>query len=535
MVQKLIYRISNKLFPDFLECRYYASFFKNVTTDETQGRQQIQKSILIYSGIGSMYLTPVEILLYHLLRAKGFQIDYYIYDESNPANEVITKERREELGKDFFWRKSVKRAKNILTAAKVKYSFIEKSHEVNRLLENENADLPSILNFTYDQIHFGDIVRNTLYRYYKSTNFGTDVLERAEEFLETSLINYCQIQKLAKFKTYSYVLCSHGIYCTWAPIIEFCIRNKIKYICYDRAKTLNHCNFNLNLPSPVWDFSSAWNRWKDRKLTTQEELQVDQYLGQRIFQKGDVYQYNFSAKEIDITSVRQRLNIPEGNKVITLFTNLIWDAANVSRDIAFTSMLECIIQTVTYFKDRTDVTLLLRTHPAEQVLGTNEGYSSLVREKIGPLPQNVLIIDPEMKLNSFTIIELSDVGIVHTSTVGLEMAIEGKAVILISDTHYRNKGFTYDVSNAAAFFEVLEQLILNGTSLKNQQEIARKYFFMMMFRYQHLMPMQQMDQTYFPTYNFEGFEELKSTMNSLNRIVDRIADSEEWEDFIFDN
>ena len=47
----------------------------------------------MHVGIGNMYLTPVEILLYHLLKTRGYQVDYCIYDSTIPINEVITKSR----------------------------------------------------------------------------------------------------------------------------------------------------------------------------------------------------------------------------------------------------------------------------------------------------------------------------------------------------------------------------------------------------------------------------------------------------------
>jgi hypothetical protein len=60
------------------------------------------------------------------------------------------------------------------------------------------------------------------------------------------------------------------------------------------------------------------------------------------------------------------------------------------------------------------------------------------------LPANISIIEPEDNINFFSVLELSDIGVGYTSTVGLEMAIEGKPVILISETHYRDKVFTHD-------------------------------------------------------------------------------------------
>lgn len=97
--------------------------------------------------------------------------------------------------------------------------------------------------------------------------------------------------------------------------------------------------------------------------------------------------------------------------------------------------------------------MLLHKYPAEKVLGTQETYANLIRwSKIPSLPENCTIIEASEAINSFSIIDLSDIEVCHTSTVGLEFAISGKPVIMVSETHYRVKGFTYDVGNPEVYF-----------------------------------------------------------------------------------
>ena len=105
------------------------------------------------------------------------------------------------------------------------------------------------------------------------------------------------------------------------------------------------------------------------------------------------------------------------------------------------------------------------------------------------LPENVVILDSSVNVNSFTVLDLTDIGVVHTSTVGLELAIEGKPVILISDTHYRDKGFTIDVMSREHYFNQLHKCLKDKIVLEDQVRLAKKYFYLMMFEYQHKMPL----------------------------------------------
>src|SRR6266542_1169987 len=205
-----LYKIFRRVGNNFFEKQYLSRFFKDIHYPVP-----VKGKILIYSGIGHMYLTPLEILIYHLLKKEGYNVDYYIYNRNIPINEIITGDVIKKTSKDDYWNRSVNNAENLLKSAKVKYCFISLPPEINTLIAPIKDDLNKILTFTYHGIDFGEIVKSVMYRFYKSISFGEDALLRATEFLQTSLANYFQIKKLASENNYKYVFFSHGIYCTW--------------------------------------------------------------------------------------------------------------------------------------------------------------------------------------------------------------------------------------------------------------------------------------------------------------------------------
>lgn len=519
-----IQRLVNKFLYKKRELRHYQRFYRGVSYLEAGN-----KRVLIYAGLGYMYMSPVEVLLYHLLRKEGYGVDYLIYDSTIPTCEIITEQvvndgKKKDLLKDLE-RNSVL----LLNSAGVKYHIVKKDPAVDEIIDSLQDSLNSLLQFSFEGISFGKIVEGGMYRYYRSLNFGEKSYEVAKNFLELSLINYFQVKNLLEKNEYDYILFSHGIYPGWEPITELCRRTGKQFICYDRGKTINTANFNVNQVSPDWSFDSAWERYKKKELTEKERQKVRQYTKERELQKNDVYAYNFSGKHNDLIGLKKKLGIKEGSKVITIFTNLIWDAANVSRDIAFTSAEACILKTIDYFKKRKDVHVLLRTHPAEFVLGTKDGYGMLVREKLGNvLPENFTIIEPE--INSFSVIDISDIGVVNTSTVGLEYAMAGKPIVLISETHYRNKGFTYDTNSEIEYFNCIEELLKNMKLMPKQVELANKYFYMMMFLYQQKMPVQNWKGR-FNGYAYKKFSDIPDD-EPLVRIVKKISNGN-CPDFVF--
>ena len=113
------------------------------------------------------------------------------------------------------------------------------------------------------------------------------------------------------------------------------------------------------------------------------------------------------------------------------------------------------------------------------------------------------------------------------------MAIEGKPTILISDTHYRNKGFTYDAKSEGDYFKIINKILNGGQTLPNQIALAKKYFYLMMFEYQHKMPLKTSSKTIFDGYDHKSLKELISDKNEkLNMIIDRIC-SDSFSDFVF--
>ena len=391
-------------------------------------------------------------------------------------------------------------------------------------------NIAEIFRYKYEGVCFGDMVRNVMYRFYKSMDLPKGAETVAWDFLRVSLCNYYQVKRLYEENDYDFLLCSHGIYATWGPIVEFCKQEGRNFVCYDRAKKRGTLNFNFNQVAPNWQFESAWRRYKHRQLSEQEMNQVNSYIEERELQNGDVFAYNFSKREKSIDSLKERFSIPSNKKVITLFTNLIWDAANVSRDIAFSSMKDCIIKTINKYGNREDVHLIVRAHPAEKVLGTNQRYCDIVKQEFGStLPENISLVGPEDDVNSFSIIDISDIGVVNTSTVGIEFAMENKPIVLLSDTHFRNKGFTFDVANETEYFEIIDQLLKKSYVKPDQVSLSKKYFFMMMFKYQIEGPAIYWNNK-FNGYKYKHFDDI-SKHDSLRNVVNQIKNGN-LEDFV---
>jgi capsule polysaccharide export protein KpsC/LpsZ len=97
----------------------------------------------------------------------------------------------------------------------------------------------------------------------------------------------------------------------------------------------------------------------------------------------------------------------------------------------------------------------------------------------------------EDSVNTYDLIALADLGLVYTTTVGLEMAMSGLPVIVAGRTHYRGKGFTQDPESWDAYFSVLDKSLgdLQAARLEPRQiDQAWHYAYRFFFDYPQPFP-----------------------------------------------
>lgn len=518
-LKNVISTIDRKYFNESRRTKYFAEFFSNIP-------KPISKkglNVIIYSGIPNMYLSPFEMLMYHYLKVKGCNVKLYIYGPEARCHELVT--AANSLDKAGFVSRNYKRGTKLLKAAGIEFEHIKvpEALSIREIIENLQT-IDEVFDFKYDNVSLGPVVRRVVYRYYKSLSIEdkSDALEVAKCFMKTALENYLFFA--SKAQGIDVVLMSHGIYCTWEPVLQYAKVNQIKAVVYDRAKTASTININFNQPSPDWSFNAAWEEYKYRNLSFTEEDRVDAYLVDRELQKNDVFAYNFKAKSGDSAAVREKLGLKMSDKVIVFFTNLVWDAANVDRDEVFEGFDQAIIKTAGKFKNRPDVKVMVRTHPAERVLGTNLRFQDMLPIGTG----EINVIDENLEINSFDIIAMADIGVVHTSTIGLEMAMLAKPVFVLGNTHYKHKEFTYDPLSIDEYFSKIQDLIEGDSGFEAKkayvQKLARKYFYMMMFLYQHKLPLRYKNNE-FDVFEHVSFNELFEQNNKVRELVDCMLDS----------
>jgi hypothetical protein len=239
------------------------------------------------------------------------------------------------------------------------------------------------------------------------------------------------------------------------------------------------------------DTDAMWNACSQIPLKEKELAEIRNLFKAR--QKADLYG-NFARRwqktpAVGSQKIRKTLGLDE-RPIVLLPTNVLGDSLTLGRNIFSKTMTEWISRTVQYFAGRDDAQLIIRVHPGE-VLTHGLAMADVVKDVLPVLPEHIHLIEPQDTTNTYDLIEIADLGLVFTTTVGLEMAMTGVPVIVSGYTHYRNRGFTQDPESWVDYYKTLGKMLENPESFKMTPEkvdIAWQYAYRFFFDFARPYP-----------------------------------------------
>ena len=174
--------------------------------------------------------------------------------------------------------------------------------------------------------------------------------------------------------------------------------------------------------------------------------------------------------------------------VVLLPANVIGDSLTLGRQVFSQSMTEWLERTLQFFAGRPRVQLVVRIHPGERYTD-GPSVADLVKRVLPQLPDFIHLVKAEDPLNTYDLVEIADLGLVYTTTVGMEMAMSGVPVIVAGQTHYRGKGITLDPASWEAYYELLERSLANPEQARpSQLQVERAWHYAYSFFFEYPCP-----------------------------------------------
>ncbi|MCH2234034.1 MAG: glycosyltransferase [Crocinitomicaceae bacterium] len=340
-------------------------------------------------------------------------------------------------------------------------------------------------NYTYKGVFLGDLITASSVRTmlsngpeWENTVFRNTAIQNARS--ATLLVDiYSNI--LEKERPNKLVM-THGIYISWGPLFRLARKMDIPVDVYGSSYRKNTVRFYHNAPNAPFP-EAEWPNFKNVALNDKELSIVEDYIASREDQNQDNVSTLFKDAVPASPDLQDFIAKNDEKKIFCMFTNIAWDAFAFSSEGKFSDMFDWIEQTISFFKKSNKSALILKAHPAEDHWNTPEKYrvKTLIK-KIG-LSENIYFISETEKLKPFWLYEKIDWGIIHISTVGLEMALKEIPVISSgAGSHYSHNGFTIDPVDSKDYFEKLEQIENDEINFAPDTDIAKRYMYYRFFR-----------------------------------------------------
>lgn len=385
--------------------------------------------------------------------------------------------------------------------------------------------LEDIGDYTYENCSLGEHALAGALRFFargdlQDEPYGEKILRA---YLEASLISFFSMRNLFNQYNYQVAVFNHGIYVPQGIIGEICRKNKVRVVNWNPAYRKKSFIFSHDASYHHTMIEETVEKWKNITWNTHLEKDLLDYLKSRWKGTQDWIWFHENPDE-DIDKTLQALNINPSKPIIGLLTNVMWDAQLHYSSNAFRNMLDWMLQTIDYFKNRQDIQLLIRIHPAE-IRGAIPSRQPVYKEILkifSELPSNIFVIPPEGNTSTYALMMKCNSVIIYGTKTGVELSAMGIPVIVAGEAWIRNKDFAISADCAASYFRILDQLPFDKGMSDENIEDARKYAYHFFFR--RMIPMKCMEP-------LKGWPLYKTQITSLQEIM---PDSDKGLDIICD-
>jgi hypothetical protein len=225
----------------------------------------------------------------------------------------------------------------------------------------------------------------------------------------------------------------------------------------------------------------------DYVLSEKQNHQLDRYLEKR-------FQGNFKMAGIQFWQGMKPLSPELINKMagfkqtIPVFTNVIFDTSQPHSNVVFSDMFSWLDTVLKLAKEHPETLFVIRAHPDELRPGTAKQSRETVRDWVkssgAAQQQNIHFIDALEYVSSYELIQKSKFVMVYNSSIGLEAAIMGAAVLSAGKSRYTSYPTVFFPQTITAYLEKAEELLSTKNVDVPLEFIvnARKFLYFQLFK-----------------------------------------------------
>lgn len=438
------------------------------------------KTILFWSTGGMPDLLKIDATFALALKLRGHNVHVLICDGTYTACV------KREISDNFpisSWESKCKSCKqvntNILLALGLDYShigdWVSQEDKKQAKIKANTVNAKIISNVTFDGLNIGSNIESSILRYLGGYDLD-DYPQMIDPYVYSGIISSIAAKKCIETIKCDHLFMSHGIYIEWGPALKIAVNKHIPVTGWlsgqipHRLMLRNISSINSTYVLDIDD--ATYKKLQSLKFEIKQRDQLISYFKNK-------YSTNLLNPSVLTHNEKQALcekyNLNQNKPIWGILAHINWDAVKDCAPMLYSSFNDWIIDTINKVRYIKNIHWVIKIHPAELLYQAPNGVSKVIKANFPVLPDNITIIHAETRIPLSDFVSLVDGAVTVYGTLGLELAVAGKPVIVVGQTHYASKGFTFDAKDKTHYYHLLEDAP-NLTKLSNEQTLdAQKY------------------------------------------------------------
>jgi hypothetical protein len=421
----------------------------------------------------------------------------------------------------------------------LEFQYLKLSEYIdNEQIDNAISMIELISNnelksFVYKKINVGEHAFSTALRLLKKGDINYQDRNEVEILKKALISSIVYVDRLEIFfNRYSFdiIFTVHGVYLFHGLIVDYGKLLNIKVIVYGAPYRKGTLMFSKDKTYHLSLTEENGSSYSTLVLNKDMENEVMNYLDSKVL--GGRENVNYHPNPIlDKNRILELLNLNSDDEIVSLYTNVLWDAQIYYQYNVFENMLEWLFFTIDYFSKQDRYKLVIRIHPAEHkggIASKQPIYEEIIK-KYNKLPKNIVVIKPESDISSYTLAESSKATIIYGTKMGLELAYRKIPVIVCGESYSRNKGFSFDIGSKKHYVKLLDNIntLIVTEEMKNE---AIRFTYYWVFQKMIDFPNLSFDvHNQGGNNNFYNIKQLKEIKNDINikKIIEAVNENKD--------
>ncbi len=223
------------------------------------------------------------------------------------------------------------------------------------------------------------------------------------------------------------------------------------------------------------------------RLNDEQNSRLDGYLEKRFQGKFSMAGIQFwpEMRGLDKNFLEKAARFKQ---IVPVFTNVIYDTSQIHANQVFANMFSWLDNILETIRNHTETLFVIRAHPDEMRLDSAKQSNESVRDwvemhAIKNLP-NVVFIDSQEFISSYELIQRAKFILVYNSSIGLEAALMGAAVLCGGKARYTQIPMVFFPQSQDEYIQRMEEF-LEAERIQVPEEYvhnARRFLYYQLYR-----------------------------------------------------